>query len=267
MNKADVLSKTAVESVLVSYVVLKKFLESREKFGYPNWVLDSGAYSVLSGAKTIDLHAYIDDCRRLLETDATLQHVFALDVIGDPEASARNTETMWDEGIPAIPTFHQGSPWHYLSDLSAKYEKIALGGLVARTKSERGNLTWGARKKFFEGCFARIWPKWIHGFGCTDRRVVLEFPFAEVDSTSWIFQVARYGACQFISKNGRSLLPSAKENPSAFAAAIRTQVQFYLKLQEQVRVRFGRVLAAIGIPPFTLRFVVSGPELEYLQRK
>ena len=170
--KAD----TDKPSILVSFASLTRFKASPEC--YRDWVLDSGAYSVLTSGRKIDLSEYIEVCKRLQvgRDSSKLVEVFALDVIGDPERSARNVEIMVREGVRAIPTFHFGSQWSYLEELARKYEKIALGGLVARGAGGHGTrLSCKMKLKWLEQCFARIWPKWIHGFGCCDRRLLNGF--------------------------------------------------------------------------------------------
>lgn len=211
--------------VLVSYVSLRAFLKECPSGGFRDWALDSGAYSVLNSGATVDLSKYTKDCSALLAGPRPPATVFALDVIGDPEATARNAEAMVKNGVQAIPTFHYGSSWGYLTDLTGRYDRVALSGLVARVKNQRGDLNWSAKLRWLEQCFVRVWPKWIHGFGCSDRRLLLKLPFASVDSTSWFFMTSRYGACQMIGENGRSLLPRKADNPAGFAAAVRTRVE------------------------------------------
>lgn len=254
-------------AILVSYAYLEQFQRHRSTGGFRDWVLDSGAYSALTSGKQIDLHKYIDDAGELLGSDSGLQVVFALDVIGDPEASARNAETMWENGIEAVPTFHFGSDWGYLEALVKSYPKIAFGGLVGRGAGGHGGKTSpNDRLRFLEGCFARAWPKWIHGFGCCDKRLLLRLPFAAVDSTTWLYGPSRYGAVQLDKVSGRlNVLPKRANDPGAFDAGIRLQVKWHLELEQEVRGRFGRQLATQGIEPFDLRLGVSGPELQYFQ--
>ena len=265
--KAD----TDKPSILVSFASLTRFKASPEC--YRDWVLDSGAYSVLTSGRKIDLSEYIEVCKRLQvgRDSSKLVEVFALDVIGDPERSARNVEIMVREGVRAIPTFHFGSQWSYLEELARKYEKIALGGLVARGAGGHGTrLSCKMKLKWLEQCFARIWPKWIHGFGCCDRRLLKRLPFVSVDSTTWFYVPCRYGAIQFGGsyydpKNSRisKLLPSAGENPIAFASGVRIQIQWHLNLEQEVRSKFGRTLEMARLPRFCLRLGVLSNELDY----
>jgi len=93
-------------ALLISYAYLKPFLKNRHRYHFRDWVMDSGAFSAANSGKVIALPDYIATCRSLVQTDPTLAEVFALDVIGNPKASAANAAAMWAAGIPAIPCFH-----------------------------------------------------------------------------------------------------------------------------------------------------------------
>jgi hypothetical protein len=144
-------------ALLVSFVYLPPFQFNRPRYAFRDWVLDSGAFSAFASGTVIDLAQYIDTCRALLATDPQLTEVFALDVIGDHLASRRNCEAMWKAGVPAIPCYHRGEPEAELLSMARDYPKLALGG-VARLRGPE-KLRWA------EQCFARVWPKRIHGFG------------------------------------------------------------------------------------------------------
>ena len=177
--------KFANPALLVSYVFLDRFfLPNREKLNFREWVMDSGAYSAHNSGVEITLAEYIKTCRRLLDEDKKLKEVFALDVIGDPKASAENCAEMWSEGIPAVPCFHIGEPERVLFEMAEKYPKIAVGGMVG--------MGGGIKERFIGQVFARVWPKKIHGFGIGSEKLMLNFPFDSVDATNW-----EIGACAF----------------------------------------------------------------------
>ena len=122
----------------------------------------------------IILDDYIARCRQLLAEDPTLTEVYALDVIGDHEGSLRNCEAMWSAGVPAIPCYHYGEPEHILLAMAQQYPKIALGGAVGLRSTVK--LRWAQQ------CFARVWPKRIHGFGFGSEKHILALPWHSVDS-------------------------------------------------------------------------------------
>src|SRR5437660_951346 len=91
--------------------------------------LSPSQYELLSDAnsgKVISLDEYIKICHQLMATDKSLVEIFALDVIGDPKASAKNCAAMWKAGIPAIPCFDYGEPESALMEMAAAYPKIAI---------------------------------------------------------------------------------------------------------------------------------------------
>lgn len=104
--------------------------------------------------------------------------------IGDHKASHKNWQAMMAAGIEAIPTFHVGSPWSALSALKDA-PKIALGGMVRKHRK--------LKTKWVQECFARIWPKRVHGFGLMPQPILRSFPFHSVDASNWLM-ASKYGA-------------------------------------------------------------------------
>jgi hypothetical protein len=152
---ATLKTATRLPALLVSYVYREPFLRDQAKYRYRDWVLDSGAFSAYVSGAVIENRAFIEEAKRLLATDKTLTEVFALDVIGDYKTSLRNCEEAWEQGLPAIPTYHAGEPESHLRDIAKRFPKIALGGVVG----SKNKLSWAKQ------CFARVYPKRIHGFG------------------------------------------------------------------------------------------------------
>lgn len=239
-------------SLLVSYYYLEGFRKHQDTYEYENWVMDSGAYSAHNSGATIDLNSYIDTCLWLTEKDKTLTEIFALDVIGNPEASLKNAEEMWRQGVPAIPCYHSGEPSDVLLHLAKNYSKIAIGGVAGGTVTEAGKL------KFFEECFSKVWPKKIHGFGITSPELIYSLPFHSVDATSWALQPAAYG---FWRKFGVMCVRGTKNQD------LRSQVRYYLEMQEKARVRWEKQmkeLDSIEHPPGTLGEITRTPKLSYV---
>lgn len=242
-------------SLLVSYVNLRAVLRGGCLNVCDEWVLDSGAYSAATSGVDISLQKYIDDCHSLLASPKPPCRIFALDVIGDPEKSARNTEEMRRQGIDAVGTFHYGSPWHYLKDVT-KPGVCAFGGLVQRGKGGHGTkLQVHARLRFLEECFSRAWPFWAHGFGCCDPKILSRFPLASADSTTWIYGLQRYGHMQYLKMNNSGFRQSCQ--PKAFASAVKGQINFYRKMERTAQERWRPLFSKSGFQDFRLRFVVS----------
>ena len=232
MPKLDDPPSTRLPALLVAYPYLSAFLDNRPRYAYRNWALDSGAFSAFNSGVTIDLQQYTEICQVLLENDPTLTEVFALDVIGDWRASLKNAEAMWAKGIPAIPTFHESEPWDVLKGIAKDYDKIAIGGCV-------GSRT---RDKFAGQCFARVWPKKIHGFGFGTRKAILSFPWHSVDATSWEVAPCRYGRWNaFGNRGGREDAISVRGS----SQNLRIEVEWYLDLEEEARKRWAKEMAKL----------------------
>ena len=172
-------------AILVSYHYIEPFLESRKRYVIRDWSMDSGAFSAHSQGIAIDLDAYTELAQELLATDPQLTEIFGLDVIGDWRAGVRNVERMWSAGVPCIPTYHYGEPEAVLLGLARDYPKIALGGAVGLEKTLK---TEWARQ-----CFARVWPKPIHGLGFGSTSNALDLPWHSIDASSWELQPLRFG--------------------------------------------------------------------------
>jgi hypothetical protein len=149
---------------------------------------DSGAYSAATTGATINLADYA----AWLRDWAPLWTVRAsLDVIGDHEATARNTAALRDAGADVIPAFHVDEPWDVLESLCATNRYVALGGMalhaVGRAK-HKPLMRWLVR------CFRIAQPHGtrFHGFGMTSSGLVKSLPFYSVDSSSYSFG-ARWG--------------------------------------------------------------------------
>jgi hypothetical protein len=209
-------------AILVSFVYLRGFIAARSKFHFRDWALDSGAFSAHNIGKKIDNQEYIESALKLVETDPQLADVFALDVIGDWEASARNTEEAWRQGLPAIPCYHAGSPEDALMEMAKRYPKIALGGVALVVQSKK--MKWAAQ------CFARVWPKKIHGFAFAGKASVMGLPWHSVDSCSWELGAVKFGCWK--SYGGQRLsIRGSKQN-------LRSEVEYYLKLERRARQRW-----------------------------
>lgn len=171
-----------VKYILESYYQLKNI-------NLKNWLieknclskklfLDSGAFSAHSLNCTININDYCNYLKRyfkFIEVYATL------DVIGNWEKTAENTEIMEKQGLTPLPVFHFKSPFSELKRLINKYDYIALGGLVPLALQRHTLQTW------LDSCFAHIRDKCkVHGFGVNAFWAWKRYPFFSVDATSWL---------------------------------------------------------------------------------
>lgn len=207
-------------ALLVSYFYIQSFLKKQSEFKYRDWVIDSGAFSAFNSGQEIVLDDYIQFCKEH-QCDKTLTEIYALDVIGDYKASLSNTEKMWKHGIEAIPCFHVGSPESELKAIAQDYPKIALGGAALMSDQ-------GAKFKWAEQCFARIWPKKVHGFAFAGERMVMRLPFHSVDACSWELGPCKYGRWRTFGK--MSVRGSRQK--------LQCEIDNYLDLERRAKVRW-----------------------------
>lgn len=149
---------------------------------------DSGAYSAATTGATIRVADY---AAWLRDWDALWTVRAGLDVIGDHEATARNTEALRAAGADVIPVFHVGEPWAVLETLCATNRYVALGGMALHAvgaSKQRPLMRWLVR------CFriAEEHGTRFHGFGMTSARLVRDLPFYSVDSSSYTLGI-RWG--------------------------------------------------------------------------
>ncbi len=144
-----------------------------------NIFLDSGAFTAFTQNKIIDLNAYIQYIKKYQNY---FEVVAALDVIGNPEQSYANWIAMKNAGVDAIPTFHLQSPFKWLRRLIDETDHFALGGMVPYSSEPAYLRAWLSK------CFSMIpEDKKVHGFGLSNWKLVKQFPFHSVDSTSWLW--------------------------------------------------------------------------------
>lgn len=242
-------------ALLVSFFYIKGWLNNQDRYAYRDWALDSGAFSAKASGNPINLNEFTECCLRLMETDKTLTDIFALDVIPPENATpveraraaeqgVKNTEKMWAQGVPAIPCFHYGEPWEVLLHLAKTYPKIALGGTVGQKVAPRDR--WIAQ------CFARVWPKPIHGFGFVNEKTVMSFPFHSIDATSWETGPCRFGYWRGMGVH-RAMI-SVRGNDQN----LRGEVEYYLDLEDRARQRWKKEMKLLEVEsPQTVRLVVG----------
>lgn len=149
--------------------------------------LDSGAYSVGKGKAAVTIDAYIDFVKQHEEH----VEVYAnLDVIGDPDATFENQKYMEEHGLAPMPVFHLGEPFEFLEYYKDYYDYLALGGMAEASR----------RFAWLDECWGRFltdeegYPLLkVHGFGMTEIKILLRYPWYSVDSSSWI-KTAAYGS-------------------------------------------------------------------------
>jgi hypothetical protein len=153
--------------------------ELRTLYGGPVEIFaDSGAFSVATTGATVNLKdyaAWLEEWSPVITTAATL------DVIGDADATHRNTEALLGAGLRVLPTFHVGTPWPVLERLCKTYPYLALGGMVPYSKYPDEVLRWLVKAFRIGKEYGTV----FHGFGQTRFATVAALPFYSVDSSAW----------------------------------------------------------------------------------
>jgi hypothetical protein len=237
-------------ALLVSLFYYDGWAASKHRYAYRDWALDSGAYLIREHGLKLDVHTYIERVRSIREHDTTLAEVFALDVIGDWRASLKNTETMWAEGVEAIPCYHLADDhWDALSEMAHTYPKIAIGGMA----DARGN----AKVEFANECFRRVWPKRIHGFAVGQRSLIEALPWDSVDASSWKQGALRFG--RWSSMKGRVKLGPLGD-AHGFVPDLRGEVEAHLLMEHRHRMLWAQVTQSVfgaDYPGLQLRLVAD----------
>lgn len=177
----DKVKEFGVENFLVSYFYRQTPERFNEYVGIKNIFLDSGAFSAANSGKTIVLGEYI---KFIHEVKNYISEYAGLDVIGNPEATKKNIEDMEKEGLSPIPTFHIGSNMRFLYEMIGAYKHIALGGMAGANVSQNDMFV------FLDRVFNEIYKQYtdikVHGFACSGFKIMKNYPWYSVDSTSWL---------------------------------------------------------------------------------
>jgi len=144
-------------------------------------VLDSGAYSVWRRGAEVDLYEYADCCARL---EDRLEWYANLDVIGDWRRGLENLHELERLGLSPVPVYHLGESWGLLEDLALGYDRVGIARGEGLSRNETVRLLEAIFSRFTDLRGAPLCR--LHGFRMTDRRLMARFPFASVDSTTWI---------------------------------------------------------------------------------
>jgi hypothetical protein len=143
--------------------------------------VDSGAFSAFTTGVTITTAGYADWLRQVAPA---ITAAATLDVLGDPDATRRNTETLEDavgDLVHIVPAFHVGSPWSELERLCTSHRYVALGGAVGLLDRKPAMLRWLVR------CHrvAAEHGTRLHGFAQTKPPTPEQLPWYSVDSAYW----------------------------------------------------------------------------------
>jgi len=171
--------------ILESYFYIKGRKNIKKEPPKIDWFLDSGAFSAWSQKKKINIEEYADF---ILKNKSEFDVYANLDSIGDPLQTQTNQEYLESRGLNPLPVYHYNEPLPILHNLIAKYEYIALGGMVPISTKD---LEEWLKEVFKYICNEEGHPKIkVHGFGMTTLSLIERYPWYSIDSTSPIMGAA-----------------------------------------------------------------------------
>lgn len=213
-RREEALRSCGVKNLLVSYAYKNAFPKTIEFLEplHPDGrlIVDSGAFTAWSKGESIDLQAYGEFCLELLEkVKGKIHHVYVinLDVIpgemgknptadqihSSAEKGFENLEKLEKIGLKPIHIFHQFEDFKWLDVLAARQPYIGISPSNACSVKERHN--------WLRHVFYHMKDKLVrtHGFGVTAKKLMEDFPWYSVDSSSWA-AVDIYGRGTFTTK-------------------------------------------------------------------
>lgn len=159
----------------------KKVLEIA---GNPNnFLLDSGAFSFMSGAECSEtiIEEYAERYADFIIKNGVTQY-FEIDVdtiFGLPFAEKIRCKLETKTGVQSIPVWHKNRGVDYWKRMCEEYKYIAIGGLVFHVKQQE----WPLIHKMVD--YAAYKGVKVHGLGFTKTKLLDKWNWYSVDSSSW----------------------------------------------------------------------------------
>lgn len=153
------------------------------------FLLDSGAFTAHNAGKVITLDDY---CRFIEAMPIKPWRYFQLDVVGDPDKTARNYEKMIERGFTPVPVFTHNESLSRLDELYETSDVVALGGLV-------GNKN---RKSIVRRVMNHAKGRKVHLLGFTNEQYVKFYKPYMCDSSS-LLSAQRYGTLSIYCGRGK----------------------------------------------------------------
>lgn len=159
--------------------------EFTEKYIIPNakdFLLDSGAFSFMTGAKAVDWNEYVNRYAEFINRNR-VEKFFELDIdsiVGYEEVKRIRAKLEKLTGRQCIPVWHKSRGFEEYKNLCDRYPYIAIGGIAIKdiTKSEYPVFTTLIREAHKRGTK-------VHGLGFTQLSLLDKYHFDSVDSSAW----------------------------------------------------------------------------------
>lgn len=178
--------KYVLETFFAGEKACKEALNSVEN---DNFLLDSGAFSFMSGQKCSkdSLYNYLEQYIDFINKN-NVKYYFELDVdtiFGIEFVEQLRKKLERDTQRPCIPVWHKGRGVEYWKQMCDRYRYIAIGGLVFHVKKQEYELIRKMVKYAYDMGVK------VHGLGFTKTKELDRYKFYSVDSTSWKMSAIR----------------------------------------------------------------------------
>jgi hypothetical protein len=175
--------------------------EAKKIHLYKDFLLDSGAFSFIGGAK-VSMNEYIEKYIDFINK-YDIKNFFELDLYTLPEYGIKKTEEIRayiEEKTKkkTIPVFHKMLGIDYYKKLCEDYNYIAIGA-SGQHDSKWTRTNPEQLKKMV--LYANSKNVKVHGLGYTKIEMLKKIPFYSVDSTSWL-SGNRFGAIYVFNGSG-----------------------------------------------------------------
>lgn len=178
-------------------------------------MLDSGAYTAWTQGTSVNLHEYAQWCVSTQAQHSGTVWCVNLDVIPGEQGrtsttserkaamtgSLHNADTLRQYKIALAEVFHQDEPWQYLHDLLDRLDDSGVLCISPRNDvSVKSKIAWqqDVLRQLLRRFDVSTLPR-CHGLAVTSRRMLEQFPYYSVDSSTWNAAV-RFGT--YVNQNG-----------------------------------------------------------------
>jgi hypothetical protein len=191
-------------NLLESYFYIREHRDwyAKRKHLFSDFMLDSGAFSVLNGKKEVaqDWDKYVEEYADFININEVDKFI-ELDI--DPLVGLKEVERLKAKlekltNKQAIPVWHKSRGLDYWKRMISEHDYVAIGGIVTREIKPIDFPIFTPLLKMAkdENCK-------VHGLGFTNLMGMRKYKFDSVDSTAWLY--GNRGGFIYEFKNGEML--------------------------------------------------------------
>lgn len=208
--------------------------------------IDSGAYSVWTKNKHIDIEEYVQFCLAIKQIAKCPVRFAALDVIpGSPgeEATTHEREIACEKGwenyeymrkrdIECLMTFHQFETRYWLKKIADSTDYMCVS-------PRKSGVSYQDKLRWLKDVFRYIGPPMIkvHGLGVASAEFMEIFPFYSVDNTAWL-QGGRVGNYMYFDEKELRVIsvPPVTERTTVAATyrCLKEGIRAYAELESRI---------------------------------